>query len=437
MIEEIPTLYAKSGNVYVAYQVSGAGPIDIVFVPGFVSNVETAWNDPTVAYICRRFGAFARLIRFDKRGTGLSDRVASVASLEERMDDVRAVMDAVGSTRAAIVGVSEGGAMSMLFAATFPDRVQALVLIGTYAHYSSAVLGPEARAQFIQEVESGWGTGVTLRRFAPSLADDPQARTRWAAFERSGASPSAVIALTNMNAEIDVRHVLETIRVPTLVIHRRDDTRVKFAAAEELAARIPGARLCVLPGRDHAYFVGDVDPMIDTVEEFLTGTRGGHDVDRVLATVLFADIVGSTEHARALGDRQWRSRLEDFGSSARLLIARFRGEHVKSTGDGVLATFDGPARGVRCADSLRQETVRLGFEIRCGLHTGEIERLAGDIGGIAVHIASRVADHAGANEVLTTRTVRDLVAGSGLRLVDRGARRLKGLEEDVQLYALA
>jgi len=437
MSDNVETRYARSGDVYIAYQVSGAGPLDIVLVPGFVSHVEGNWNNPQIAYILRRLGSFARLIRFDKRGTGLSDRVAGIAGLEQRMDDVRAVMDAVGSERAAIIGVSEGGAMSMLFAATYPARVRALVLIGAYAHFSSAVLEPTELERFIVEIEQGWGTGATLHRFAPTLADDPQARARWAAFERAGASPSAVIALMRMNAEIDVRHVLETVRVPTLILHKRADPRVSFAAAEEMAARIPGARLLELQGRDHLFYVGDVDPMLDSIEEFLTGARAAHDIERVLATVMFTDIVGSTALASSLGDRQWRSRLEDFFGLTREAIGRYRGDQVKTTGDGVLATFDGPARGIRCADAIRSEVQQLGLGLRVGLHTGEVERLGTDIGGIAVHVAARVADLAADNQILVTRTVRDLVAGSGLKLVDEGAHALKGLEEPIQVFSVA
>ena len=437
MAEASETRYAKSGDVYIAYQVSGQGAFDLVMVPGFVSNVEAAWQNPQMAHLLRRLGSFSRLIRFDKRGTGMSDRMAEVASLEQRMDDVRAVMDAVGSERAALLGVSEGGPMSLMFAATYPERVRAMVLMATYAHFSSQVLSPAELETFIKEIEQGWGTGITAHRYIPNLAADPAMRARWAAFERSGASPSAVIALQRMNADIDVRHLLSAIRVPTLVMHRRDDTRVKFAAAQQLAADIPGARLIEFPGRDHVFFVGEVDPALDAIEEFLTGSRAGSEVDRVLATVMFADIVGSTERARELGDRRWRLLLEDFFGSARGELQRFRGQEVKSTGDGLLATFDGPARGVRCAEAIRGAVAPLGVELRLGLHTGEIERLGFDIGGISVHIAARVAAMAAGNQILVTRTVRDLVAGSGLRFADQGPHPLKGLDEPVQLYAVA
>jgi pimeloyl-ACP methyl ester carboxylesterase/class 3 adenylate cyclase len=437
MADQPETKYARSGDTYIAYQVSGSGPIDIVMVPGFISNVEAAWNNPDFAYLLRRLGAFARLIRFDKRGTGLSDRVASIASLEERMDDVRAVMDAAGSDRAVMIGVSEGGAMSMLFAATYPERVQALVIVGSYAHFLSDVQDRAELEAQVREVEEHWGTGVSLRRFAPARANDPKAVANWAAFERSGGSPSAVISLLRMNAEIDVRHVLPAIRVPTLVAHRREDPRVAFASAERMAALIPNARLVELPGTDHPPHMGDTDPLLDAIEEFLTGSRAAPDPERVLATVMFADIVSSTERARELGDRHWRSLLEDFFVATNDAIRKFRGSQIKTTGDGMLATFDGPARGIQCAAAIRSAAMPYGFELRLGLHTGEIERLGADIGGIAVHLAARVADRADANQILVTRTVRDLVAGSGLRLIDAGAHALKGLEEEVQLYSLA
>lgn len=400
MADDVETKYARSGDVFIAYQVSGSGPLDIVMVPGFISNVETGWSNPQLAYFFRRLGSFARLIRFDKRGTGLSDRMAEIASLEQRLDDVRAVMDAAGSTRAAILGMSEGGAMSMLFATTYPERVQALALFGAYAHFPTHVLGPDELRDQLREIETDWGTGRSLRRFAPSVIDDPQALARWAAFERTGGSPSAVISLLRMNAEIDVRHILPAIRVPTLVAHRRDDTRVKFAAAEEIAGLIPAARLLALVGRDHSYQVGEVDPLLGAIEEFLTGAQSSPDPDRVLKTVMFADIVGSTEKVRTLGDRRWRSLLKDFFVATGDTVRRYMGHQVKTTGDGLLAIFDGPARGVQCAAAIRSLSGAYGFQVRCGLHTGEIELLGDDVGGIAVHIASRVADRAAPNQVL-------------------------------------
>lgn len=431
------TRYTKSGDVHIAYQVVGNGPLDIVFVPGFVSNVENSWEDPGLAHFLTRLASFSRLILFDKRGTGLSDRLASIPTLEERMDDVRAVMDATGSQRAGLFGISEGGAMSTLFAATYPERVRALVLYGTYAHFSSWVLPPDRIQAFIDLVDKSWGTGETVRTFAPSRAQDDRFRAWWARFERLGASPSAVIALVRMNSEIDVRHVLPAIGVPTLVMHRAGDSRVNVGAGRFLAQHIPGAKYIELPGSDHVAWVGDIDSITSEVEEFFTGSRPHAEVDRVLATVLFTDIVDSTRRVSELGDQRWRLLLDRHDEIARREIARHRGREIKSLGDGFLATFDGPARAVRCAQEITGAArTALGVEIRSGVHTGEIEVKGDDIGGIAVHIASRVAALAGAGQVLVSSTVRDLVAGSGLRFRDYGNRAAKGLPDDLRLFLL-
>ena len=431
------TRYTKSGDVHIAYQVVGSGPLDLVFVPGFVSNLEHAWEDPGAAHFLNRLASFSRLIRFDKRGTGLSDRMSGIPTLEERMDDVRAVMDAVGSRRAAVLGISEGGAMSVLFAATYPERVQALVLYGTYGHFSSWVLPPERLGPFLDLVERTWGTGETVRVFAPSRAQDERFRQWWARFERSGASPSAVIALMRMNSEIDIRQVLPAISVPTLVLHRTGDSRVNVEAGRYLGAHIPGAKFVELPGNDHAAWVGDTESITSEIEEFLTGSRATAEPERVLATVLFTDIVDSTRRVAELGDRNWRAVLDRHNDIARREISRYRGREIKTTGDGFLATFDGPARAVRCAHDIADGVrTTLGIDIRSGVHTGEIEVKGDDIGGIAVHIASRVAAIAGAGEVLVSATVRDLVAGSGLRFRDVGRHAAKGLPEELSLYQL-
>jgi class 3 adenylate cyclase/predicted alpha/beta hydrolase len=430
------TRYAKSGDVRIAYQVIGSGPLDLVFVPGFVSNLELMWENPAVVRLNARLAAFSRLIRFDKRGTGLSDRMAGIATLEERMDDVRAVMDAVGAQRAALLGIFEGGAMSMLFAATYPERTRALVLYGTYAHYPTWVLSPEKLESLVRTIDRGWGTGaITSEVFFPGRMPDAAARRDWGRFERLSASPSAAIALQRMNSEIDVRKILPAIRVPTLVLHQSDDPRVNVAAARYLVDKIPGAKYAELPGSDYLPMVGDTDCIADEVEEFLTGSRTAAEPDRVLATVLFTDIVDSTKRAAELGDRDWRLLRDRHDDAIRQELARYRGREVKTLGDGFLATFDGPARAVRCASAIVERVRPLGVDVRSGLHTGEIEIQRDDIGGIAVHIAARVADMAGVGEVLVSSTVRDLVAGSGLRFHDRGSHALKGLPEPLHLFA--
>jgi class 3 adenylate cyclase len=432
------TRYAKSGDVRIAYQVVGAGPLDLVFVPGFVSNIDVFWEMPEWAYFLGRLSAFSRLILFDKRGTGLSDRDVGIATLEERMDDVRAVMDATGSGRAALFGVSEGGPMSLLFAATYPQRAQAVVLYGSYARPSHLVSDDEFNKE-IELIDRLWGTGeYMMARYMPRGFSEEAARRILARFERQSASPSAVMAIRRMNREIDVRHVLPVIRVPTLVMHRVGDSAINVEMGRDLAANIPGARYVELPGTDHVPFSErDItDRMIDEVEEFLTGSRSEPDVDRVLATVMFTDIVESTRRAAELGDRQWRALLDRHDDAVRQQLLRFRGQEVKNLGDGFLATFDGPARAVRCAASISESMRPLGITVRTGLHTGEVELKRDDVAGIAVHIAARVAAEAEAGETVVSSTVRDLVAGSGLRFQDRGIRALKGLPEEVHLYSV-
>ncbi|WP_046867649.1 adenylate/guanylate cyclase domain-containing protein [Microvirga massiliensis] len=433
------TRYARSGEVRIAYQVVGTGPFDLVFVPGFISNLDLAWEEPIRAQFLARLASFSRLILFDKRGTGLSDRVGSIPTLEERMDDVRAVMDAVGSQRAALFGISEGGAMSMLFAATHPERTQALVLYGAYGHFPTWVLPPDKFTAFIEVIERSWGTGETLRFFAPSMALDERSRQGWARFERLGASPSAVIALMRMNNEIDVRHVAPLIRVPTLIVHRVGDTRVNVEAGRFLAASIPGAKYVELPGADHLLWVGDTDRVADEVEEFLTGSRAQIEPDRVLATVLFTDIVDSTRRASELGDRCWRARLDQHDEIVRREIGHLRGREIKTLGDGFLATFDGPGRAVRCAMSVVDKAeALLGLKVRAGVHTGEVEvRSDGDISGIAVHIAARIAALAEGGQVLVSSTVRDLAAGSSIAFAAQGVRAIKGVDDEIRIFSVA
>jgi class 3 adenylate cyclase/esterase/lipase len=429
------TRYAKSGDVHIAYQVVGDGPFDLIFVPGFVSNVEMTWESPGRAHLCSRLAAFSRLILFDKRGVGLSDRHVGIAHLEERMDDVRAVMDSAGSERAALFGISEGGAMSMLFAATYPERTRALTLYGSYARHPT--LTPDALPHHIELIGRVWGTGEYIMRYMqPTNASDENLRRSWARYERQSASPTAAIACIRMSGEVDARDILPTIRVPTLVLHRTGDTRITIDAGRYIADHIPGAKFVELPGVDHVPFNEPemVDRIADEIEEFLTGSRSEVEVDRVLATVLFTDIVDSTKRAAELGDRQWRALLDRHDEAVRTQIGRFRGHEVKSLGDGFLATFDGPARAVRCAAAIAGTVQPLGLAVRSGLHTGEIELKGDDIGGIAVHTAARVVAMAGPGETFVSSTVRDLVAGSGLRFEDRGRHALRGLPEEVHLY---
>jgi class 3 adenylate cyclase len=429
------TQYAKSGDVRIAYQVVGEGPFDLVFVPGFISNLDVAWEEPYRARVWTRLAAFARLIMFDKRGTGLSDRAVGVPTLEERMDDVRAVMDAVGSQQAALFGISEGGAMSLLFAATYPERTRALVLYGAYGHFSSWVVPPDKIDAALDRMEKNWGTGESLRLFAPSVASDETFKLSWARFERLGASPSAVVALMRMNSEIDVRPILPSIRVPTFIIHRQGDVRVNVEAGRFMARQIPNAKYLELPGSDHMLWTGATERILDEVEEFLTGSRSAIESDRVLATVLFTDIVNSTKRAETIGDRAWHDVLDRHNALVRREISRHRGHEVRTMGDGFLATFDGPARSIRCALAINEGVEALGLQVRAGLHTGEVEMANDDLSGIAVHIASRVATMAKPGQVLVSNTVRDLVAGSNIRFHDEGSHSLKGLTESVRLFA--
>ena len=434
------TRYVKSGDVHIAYQVMGDGPIDLVWVPGFVSHLEHDWAEPSRARFFRRLAAFARLIRLDKRGTGLSDRVAEVATLEQRMDDVRAVMDAVGSKRAALFGASEGGAMSLLFAATYPERTSALVVYGAMARCVWAEdypWGPPLTVfdGVFAEMSERWGrTDGMVFSFAPSLAGDAHHRDWYRNMQRLGASPGTAIALLKMNTGIDIRHVLPAIRVPTLVLHAVGDQMATVEHGRYIAERIPGAKLVELPGVDHSWYTGNFDRILTEVEEFLTGTHHVAEPDRVLATVLFTDIVASTKRLADMGDQRWRDLLEDHYRLARSELAHHRGREVKTTGDGLLATFDGPARAIRCASAIRNAVHQLGIEIRAGLHTGEVEVLDQDIGGIAVHTGARVAAEAGPGEVLVSSTVKDLVAGSGIEFDDRGVHTLKGVPGEWRLY---
>ncbi len=427
------TRYAKSGEVHVAYQVFGEGP-DLIMAPGFVSHIENYWDEPRLARSLNKLGGFCRVVLFDKRGTGLSDRVAHLPAMDERMDDLRAVMDAVGIERAAQFGISEGGSLAALFAASHPERTNSLILYGAFARFRHWMATDEGFDALMKYMDERWGTGESLPAFAPTKADDAALRQWWGKFERLGASPSAAIALMRMNREIDISGILPSIKVPTLVIHLTGDTLVNVEGGRELAAGIPGARLVEIPGTDHLLFLDAGDRILAEIEEFLTGSRSAAVVDRVLATVVFTDIVDSTRRADAKGDRAWRDLLDTHDETVRRELSRFRGREVKSLGDGFLATFDGPARAIRCAGAIRDSLHGLDVPVRIGVHTGEVELAADDVRGIAVHIASRVAHIGGADDVLVSRTVKDLVAGSGIKFEDFGTYALKGIPEPWQVF---
>jgi class 3 adenylate cyclase len=426
------TRYAQSGGVNIAYQVVGDGPLDVVYVPGWVSHVELGWEVPDLAHGFERLSSFSRLILFDKRGTGMSDAVPEheLPTLEQRMDDVRAVMDAVGSERATIFGVSEGGNMSILFAATYPERTDALCTFGCFAKrvwspdYPWAPT-PEERQRSYDAVGRDWATGLDVADIAPSL--DEASRARLGTYLRRCASPGAALALLRMNTQIDVRDVQPAIRVPSWVMHRTSDGDASVEECRYLAERIPGARFVEFPGTDHLWWTEGADAIVDEIEELVTGVRPAPQPDRVLATVLFTDIVGSTDRVRELGDERWASLLRQHHSTVRRELDRFRGREIDTAGDGFLATFDGPARAVRCALAARDEVRTLGLELRAGLHTGECELSGDKVAGIAVHTGARVAALAGPGEVLVSSTVRDLVSGSGIGFEDRGEHELKGV----------
>jgi class 3 adenylate cyclase/dienelactone hydrolase len=436
-----PIRYARSGDVNIAYQVTGEGEFDLVLVPGFFSHLEVDWEHPRHAHFLERLGSFARLICFDKRGTGLSDRAVGLPDFETRMDDVRAVMDAAGSTSAALFGYSEGGPMSILFAATYPERTRALVLYGTYAKrsdpdddYPWAPTWNE-RVRIAHELEETWGDNVDISTMVPNA--DP-AETAWFARRgRASLSPAGARDLILMNSQADVRNVLRAVHCPTIVLHRVDDRDSRAAEGRYIAERIPGARFVELSGDVHVPWV-DSGPILDEIEEFLTGVRPSPSADRVLATILYTDLVGSTVRVGALGDAAWSSLLGSHDEAVRRQLARFSGEEIDTAGDGFLAFFDGPARAIRCALGIREALAPLGLDVRAGVHTGEVERpAAGKPRGIALHVGARVMGLAGAGEILVSATTHDLVAGSGLRFEDRGEHELKGVEGARRVYAAA
>src|ERR1051325_3882473 len=430
------TMYARSGDVNIAYQVVGDAPLDLVFVMGWVSHLEYCWREPSFARFLLRLASFSRLILFDKRGTGLSDRVPikQLPTLEQRMDDVRAVMNAVGSERAALCGVSEGGPMCSLFAATYPEKTLALVMIGTYAkriHDAEYPWGPtaEQREQFFEVMRKQWGGPVGIDERAPSVAHDPQFRDWWATYLRMGASPGAAVALTQMNAEIDVRNVLPSIRVPSLVIHRSEDQCLKVEEGRFVAEHIPGAKFVELPGDDHLPFVGDQDAILDEVEEFLTGVRHHIEPDTVLATVMVARLVGIKDLVDRLGPERWAEWWRRLAAHITKEIEWFRGREIDILENRLLAIFDGPARAIRCASAITEYASRLGVQTCTGLHTGECEVVDGHVAGAAAQMCVCVANEAEAGEILVSSTVKDLVAGSGIRFEERGVHMLSGCGE--------
>jgi pimeloyl-ACP methyl ester carboxylesterase len=438
---ETATRYANSDGVSIAYQVHGEGPLDLVFVPGFVSHVEVYWEQAMVARFFRRLASFSRLVLFDKRGQGLSDRPARPPTLEESMDDLGAVMAAAGCERPAVFGISEGGPMSALFAASHPERVSSLILYGTFPRilrapdYPQGVSGEELDALY-ELMKKEWGGPVAIDLWAPSLIGDPEFEQWWSRLLRQGTSPAGAIALIDLYRELDARDVLPTIGVPALVLHRRDDRVVSFRQGQYLAEKIPDARFVELSGADHFAMVGDQDALLDEVEEFLLGTRRAREPERALATVLFTDIVGSTERAAELGDRRWRDLIEHHDALVRRQLDLHRGREVKTMGDGFLATFDRPTRAIRCACLIRDELARIGVEVRAGIHTGEVELIGDDVGGMAVNIGARIGALADGGEVRVSSTVKELVVGSGLEFAERGAHTLKGAPGEWHLFAV-
>ncbi len=433
--------YAKSGDLNIAYIVEGRGDIDLVWIPPWISQVEYLWAEPTLAAVLDRLTQFARVITFDRRGSGLSDPFFGAPTLEEQMDDVCAVLDAAGSERAAIAGTLEGGPMAALFAATYPERTEALIMYATFARATKDTdydwaWSVEERDARMAELVDHWGEGRVAVGVAPSRSDDPEF-VEWAGrLERLAASPASIRRILDLIGRFDVREVLPSIRVPTLLLHRSRDSFINVEHSRYMATRIPGARLVELEGEDNMFSIGDSEAIMGEIEEFLTGNRPEREPDRMLATVMFTDIVESTRRAADMGDRGWRFLLERHDALFRRALERHRGREIKRTGDGFLATFDGPARAIRCAASLSEAMGSLGLEVRAGLHTGELEVMNGDLGGLAVHIAARVMEQAGPCEVMVSSTVKDLVVGSELAFEDRGEHELRGVPGEWRLFAV-
>ncbi len=436
-----PIRYARNGDVSIAYRVGGDGPVDVLFISGFVSHLEIGVEPPLAQRFFERLGSFARIVAFDKRGMGLSDRDAGAYTLENVVDDALAVLDAVGLERVVVFGVSEGGAAATMLAAAHPERVSAMVLYGTFARLSRAPdypegIPPHVLQGFVTRMNEEWGAPAALELWAPSLVGDAEAESWWGRWLRSGTSPGAMRTIGLMYRELDVRPVLSSVIVPTLVLYRAADRLIRPALARTVARGIPGAREVELAGDDHLFVAGDQDAMMDEVEEFVTGRPAAAARERLLASVLFTDIVGSTERAAELGDRRWRELLAQHDRLVERELERHRGRLVKTFGDAVFATFDGPARAVRCALAIRDGARAIGLELRAGVHTGECEVVANDLAGMAVHLAARVQGAAEPGEVLTSSTVKDLVVGSGLAFEQRGTHVLKGVPGEWPLYAV-
>jgi len=428
--------------VSIAYQVLGDGPMDLVFIPGFVSNMEFYWEMPSVTRIFERLASFSRVILWDKRGTGLSDPVDRVPTLDERVDDLMAIMDTVGSERAAFFGISEGGPMSLLFAGSYPNRTHALVLFGSSPKFSAAPgwewgWSSEDIARAVEDIDQNWGDPALVWLFAPSQEDNEALRHAWGRYQRMGASPAMARAVLEALCELDCRHVLSSISAPTLILHPNGERVAHVGAARYMAKQIPGAQMVEFPSIDHLMIMYDPDPIIDEIEQFLTGVRHEGPSNRILATVMFTDIVESTVRAAELGDKRWRDLLASHDAAVRRQLRRFEGQEIKTTGDGFLATFTAPSRAVACARAIRESVHNFGIDVRIGLHTGECELMGTDVGGLAVHTGARVAGLAGPGEVLVSSTVKDLVAGSRINFVERGTHQLKGVPGEWRVFAVA
>jgi pimeloyl-ACP methyl ester carboxylesterase len=436
------THYARANSIHIAYQVFGGGPVDLVLVPGWVSHIDVFWDEPIAARFLLGLAEFSRVILFDKRGTGLSDRVTDTPSLEERMDDVRSVMDEVGSRKAALAGYSEGGPMCILFAATYPERTEALITIGSFprrqyaADYPFGI--PEDKAgEFFEMVETQWGGPLDIDRRAPTLSTDQRFCNWWGRFLRASASPAAANALQRANAQIDVRAVLSSVRVPTLILHAIRDRIIPVDASRFMARQIQDAKLVEIDADDHLPFGDGAESIVSEIERFLIGKQKISKIDRVISTVMFTDIIDSTRLAEKLGDKHWRDLLDAHHKAVRQELAIYRGKEVKTTGDGFHATFDGPARAIQCAEAIHDSTHQLGLDLRIGIHTGECEIREDSLEGVAIHIAARVAGIATSGDTVVSRTVKDLVAGSGIEFKDFGTYELKGIPDEYQVFKVA
>ena len=430
--------FAHSGDLSIAYQVVGNGPIDLVFVPGLFSNLELSWEDPGYSRLFRRLSGFTRVIQFDKRGTGLSDPVNPIVvpGTAERMDDIRAVMDAAGSGRAVLLGSSEGAALSVLFAATYPARTRALLLFGGYAHFQTGVMGGRTLDDFICTIENSWGSGATLPHLVPSRVQDIRFKEWWARFERLSASPSGAVALARMNAHVDVRGSLNAVGSSTLVLHRRDDAYAKLAAGRQLADKIKGARFAELPGRDHVIWTGEIDRIADAIEEFITGTRPVPSQHRVLMTILAARLIEPERLARRMGDSLWHERFEKFQQASAGLVMRFGGEMAVTGAEEICARFDSPGRAIGCAIAMRDAARALDLKLAAGVHTGEVELYEGAISGYVLHVTERISSQAEPNQVLVSSVVCDLVSGSGFHFVEQPIERNRVSDPQLRLFSV-